>query len=125
MDERIIGITSALSQVVDDTQSAFGNLSLEQLNWKPAENSWSIGQCFEHIIKTNEEFYPEFDKLASGRRKNTLFQTYSPFSGVFGRFLIKAVSEDSKKARAPSKRVVPPSDIVRTLLGALQRISKK
>src|SRR5699024_3656224 len=34
-----------------------------------------------------------------------------PFSGVFGRFLIKAVSEDSKKAKAPSKRVVPPSDI--------------
>jgi hypothetical protein len=81
------------------------------LNWKPAEDSWSVGQCFEHIIKTNAEFYPEFEKLASGSRKNTFFQNYSPLSGYFGRFLIKAVSEDSKKAKAPSKRIVPPSDI--------------
>lgn len=111
MDERITGITSALKQVADDTRATFGTLSSEQLNWKPAENSWSVGQCLEHIIKTNTEFYPEFEKLASGARKNTFFQNYSPFSGLFGRFLIKAVSEDSKKSKAPSKRVVPPSDI--------------
>src|SRR5215213_1209675 len=111
MNERIIGITSALRQVADDARATFGSLSAEQLNWKPSENGWSVGQCFEHIIKTNAEFYPEFDKLARGTRKNTFFQSYSPFSGFFGRFLIKAVSEDSKKAKAPSKRIVPPSDI--------------
>ena len=111
MDERINEITSALRQVADETRAIFGGLSGEQLNWKPSENGWSVGQCFEHIIKTNAEFYPEFDKLASGERKNTFFQSYSPFSGFFGRFLVKAVSEDSKKAKAPSKRIVPPSDI--------------
>jgi hypothetical protein len=111
MDERIAQIQSALRQVADEARVAFGSLSSDQLNWKPGEQSWSIGQCFDHIIKTNTEFYPEFEKLAAGNRKNTFFQHYSPFSGVFGRFLIKAVSEDSKKAKAPSKRVVPPSDI--------------
>ena len=111
MDERINGITSALKQVADDAHATFGGLTSEQINWKPVENSWSIGQCFEHIIKTNEEFYPEFEKLATGTRKNTFFQQYSPFTGFFGRFLISAVSEDSKKAKAPSARIVPPSDI--------------
>ena len=111
MDERISEITSALTQVADDARATFGNLTSEQLNWKPAEKSWSIGQCFEHIIKTNEQFFPEFQKLSGGTRKNTFFQTYSPFSGMMGRFLIKAVSEDSKKAKAPSKAIVPPSDI--------------
>jgi hypothetical protein len=111
MDERITGITSALKQVADDARANFGSLSSEQLNWKPAENCWSVGQCLEHIIKTNQEFYPEFEKLASGSRKNSFFEDYSPLSGVFGRFLIKAVSEDSQKAKAPSKRIVPPSDI--------------
>jgi hypothetical protein len=111
MDERITQITSDLKHVADDARATFGSLSSEQLNWKPAENCWSVGQCFEHIIKTNQEFYPEFEKLASGARKNSFFENYSPFSGVFGRFLIKAVSEDSKKAKAPSKRIVPPSDI--------------
>jgi hypothetical protein len=111
MDQRITGITSALKQVADDARANFGSLSSEQLNWKPSENCWSVGQCLEHVIKTNQEFYPEFEKLASGSRRNSFFETYSPFSGVFGRFLIKAVSEDSKKAKAPSKRIVPPSDI--------------
>lgn len=111
MDERITEITSALTQVAEDARATFGGLSPEQLNWKPAENSWSVGQCFEHIMKTNEQFGPEFEKLASGNRKNTLFQTYSPFTGMMGRFLIRAVSEDSKKAKAPSKAVVPPSEI--------------
>ena len=111
MDERITQITSDLKQVADDAQATFGGLSPEQLNWKPAENSWSVGQCLDHIIKTNEEFYPEFEKLATGSRKNSFLEEYSPFSGFMGRFLINAVTVDSKKTKAPSKRVVPPSDI--------------
>ncbi|MEO8574174.1 MAG: DinB family protein [Pyrinomonadaceae bacterium] len=111
MDERISQITSALTQVVDDARQTFGNLTSEQLNWKPGEKNWSVGQCLEHIIKTNEEFYPEFEKLASGTRKNSFLENYSPLSGFFGRFLIKAVTEDSKKAKAPSKKIVPPSEI--------------
>ena len=116
MDERITGITSALKQVAEDARANFGGLSSEQLNWKPGEKSWSVGQCFEHIIKTNEEFGPEFKRLASGERKNTFFQNYSPFTGFFGRFLIRAVSEDSKKAKAPSKKIVPPSEITADII---------
>jgi hypothetical protein len=97
MDQRIAQITTDLKQVADETQALFGGLSSEQLNWKATADSWSIGQCLEHIIKTNEMFYPEFEKLASGTRKNSLIENYSPLSGFFGRFLIKAVSEDSKK----------------------------
>jgi hypothetical protein len=111
MDERITGITSALKQVAEDARANFGGLSSDQLNWKPGEKSWSVGQCFDHIIKTNEQFYPEFEKLATGARKNNFIESYSPLTGFFGRFLIKAVSEDSKKAKAPSQSIVPPSDI--------------
>jgi hypothetical protein len=111
MDERISQITAALTQVADEARATFGGLTTEQLNWKPAEKSWSVGQCIEHIIKTNEQFYPEFEKLATGKRKNGFIENYSPLTGFFGRFLIRAVSEDSKKAKAPSKKIVPPSDI--------------
>lgn len=111
MDERIKQITSDLKQVADDTQATFGGLSSEQLNHKPEVMSWSIGQCLEHIIKTNEMFYPEFEKLATGKRKNSLIESFSPLSGFFGRYLIKAVSEDSKKTKAPSNAIVPPSKI--------------
>lgn len=111
MDERIRGITSDMSQIAMDAKSAFGGLSREQLNWKPAEKSWTVGQCLDHIIKTNHEFDTEFEKLASGKRQNSFWENWSPLSGWAGRFLITAVSEDFKKAKAPSKRIVPPSEI--------------
>jgi len=111
MDQRIESIISDMNAVADDAKASFGSLSNEQLNWKPAEKSWSVAQCLDHLIKTNEQFYPEFVKLASGNRKNSFIENYSPLTGWAGRFLIKAVSEDSKKAKAPSKAIVPPSDI--------------
>ncbi len=111
MDERITSIISDMQAVAEDARAAFGGLSNEQLNWKPGEKSWSVAQCLDHIIKTNEQFYPEFAKLATGSRKNSFWENVSPLTGWGGRFLIKAVSEDSKKAKAPSKSIVPPSDI--------------
>ncbi len=111
MDERINSVISELKKTTDDASETFGALTPEQLNWKPAEKSWSIAQCLDHLILTNEQFYREFDKLAAGGRKNTFWQNYSPLTGFFGRFLIKAVTEDSKKAKAPSKSIVPPSDL--------------
>ena len=111
MDERINSILSELKRTAEDASETFGVLSAEQLNWKPGEKSWSIAQCLDHLILTNEQFYPEFEKLASGTRKNTFWQNYSPLSGFFGRFLVKAVTEDSKKAKAPSRSIVPPSDL--------------
>jgi hypothetical protein len=121
MDERIESITTDLSQVADDARAAFGALSVEQLNWKPAEKSWSIGQCFDHIIKTNHEFYPEFEKLAAGKRANTFWENWSPLTGWGGRFLINAVTIDSKKAKAPSKKIVPPSDIEADIIDQFAR----
>ncbi len=111
MDDRINSITSQMSEAAASAAADFGHLSAEQFNWKPGEKSWSVGQCIDHIIKTNHQFYPEFDKLAAGSRQNSFWENWSPFSGWGGRFLIKAVSEDSKKAKAPSNDIVPPSDI--------------
>lgn len=111
MDERINYVTNEMEKIAADARESFGALRGDQLNWKPAVNSWSVGQCLDHLILTNEQFYPEFDKITAGTRRNTFWENWSPFTGFFGRFLIKAVSEDSKKAKAPSKSIVPPSDV--------------
>ena len=104
-------VTSQLTAAADDARSAFGKLSPEQLNWKPSETGWSVGQCLEHIIKTNTEFYDDFDLIATGGRTNSVWENWSPMTGFFGRFLIKTLSNDAKKTKAPSKKIVPPSDI--------------
>ena len=111
MNERIEYVKNEMQKLAVVARESFGALSADRLNWKPRADGWSVGQCLEHLILTNEKFYPEMDKLAAGTRKNSFFENWSPFSGFFGRFLIKAVSEDSKKAKAPSKDIVPPSDV--------------
>ena len=111
MNGRVNQVKTDLGEISRDAGESFGSLSGEQLNWKPSADAWSIGQCLEHLIKTNEQFYPEFERLASGNRKNTFWQNYSPFTGIGGRFLINAVSNDSKKSKAPSRNIVPPGEI--------------
>ena len=85
------GISAAITQISDDVQDSFGALSAEQLNWKPAPESWSVGQCLDHLIKSNEEFFPELEGIASGTRKNTFWQNWSPLSGIAGAFLVSTL----------------------------------
>lgn len=100
-----------MAEIAADATSTFGSLSGEQLNWKPAEGSWSVAQCLEHLIKTNLAFGPEFERLAADGRKNTFWQQWSPFSGMAGRFLVNTLKNDSKKVKAPSNSIVPPSEV--------------
>lgn len=129
MDDRIKSIISQMNDAAADAAATFGELSAEQLNWKPAEKSWSVAQCLEHIILTDHEFYPEFEKLASGTRKNSFWENFSPLTGWGGGFLIKSVSEDSKKIKAPSTRIVPPGeiagDIVQQFAQHIAEVNKK
>lgn len=111
MNEKIQNVISQMSAVAEDAKASFGHLSVEQLNWKPSDTGWSVAQCLDHIMKSNHEFDGEFGKLASGTRKNSFWESYSPFTGWAGGFLVKTLATDSKKVKAPTQRIVPPSDL--------------
>jgi len=104
-------IASELEVISADAQTSFGNLSAAQVNWKPSETGWSVGQCFEHLIKSNELFFDELERIASGSRKNSFLESYSPLSGFFGNLLINSLKKDSRKFKAPTQKIVPPSEI--------------
>ena len=110
MPNDIEGVSSRLVQIAEDAQNSFGGLSNEQLNWKPAAESWSIAQCLDHLILSNEEFFPELDKLSAGSRTNTFWQKVSPLSGISGAFLVSTLKKDNQKVKTIPK-MTPPSDI--------------
>jgi len=111
MNDEVENLTSELNKISDDAQGKFGNLSAEQINWRPSAEGWSVGQCFEHLIKTNKLFYDELDKIGSGARKNSFWENWSPLTSFGGKFLIKSLKSDARKFKAPSKAIVPPSEI--------------
>ena len=111
MNNRIDEVTSEMRIAGDDALRSFGQLTNEQLNWKPSEKGWSVAQCLDHLIKSNVEFDDDWPKLHAGNRESSFVEKWSPLTGFWGRFLIKSLSNDAKKVKAPSKSIVPPSEI--------------
>ena len=62
-----------LNQLAENTKKTFGHLSAKQLNWKPNAKNWSIGQCFEHLIVTNNLYFPNIQKVIDGKHRNNFF----------------------------------------------------
>jgi hypothetical protein len=100
-----------LQKISADALEKFGNLSSEQINWRPSGDDWSVGQCFEHLIKTNELFYGDLNKIADGTRHSFFLESYSPLSGFFGNLMISSLKKDERNFKAPSPKIVPPSEI--------------
>jgi hypothetical protein len=54
---------SITADVYKETKE-FLKLSHHQLNWRPSEKRWSVGECFEHLIRTNGKYIPEYQKYS-------------------------------------------------------------
>jgi hypothetical protein len=109
MNKRIEEVTAELQKTADDARATFGSLSSEQLNWKPAEKNWSIAQCFDHLLTTHSLYFPLFERLAARNVKQTSWESYSPLSGFFGRFLIKSMRPENEKKMKTTARAQPSS----------------
>jgi DinB superfamily len=87
--------------VADETQRVFGRLSGEQVNWKPSEGEWSIGQCFDHLIISNRPYVQLFEEILTGRRRQRAWERMPLLPRLFGRLLINTLRPDSgRKAKA-------------------------
>ncbi len=104
-------IIPELEKIAADVQTTFGSFSAQQINWRPDAEGWSVGQCFEHLIKTNELFYGELEKITRGTRQNSFWENWSPLSSFGGKFLIKSLRSDKKKFKVPTQRIAPPSTV--------------
>jgi hypothetical protein len=100
-----------LSAINEETRTRFGGLDGAALNFKPSADAWSVGQCFEHLILTNDNMLSVLMPVVEGRHRNSFFQQWSPFTKFFGSMLIKVLRNDAKKAKAPSPAIVPPSTV--------------
>jgi len=76
-------------------------LSVEQLNWKPRPESWSVGQCLEHLCLTGEVYLAPIAQALNNQQRSPV-ETITP--GWFGAWFIRsyiAPSPVTRKAVAP------------------------
>jgi len=90
----------------------FSSLTTQQLNWKPAPKSWSIGQCLEHIIIANSLYFPTLEKIIEGKYQMSFWEKRSLLSNFFGKFFVKTLQEEPKTRMKTTKVFLPStSDI--------------
>jgi len=95
-------ILDEVEAVAKDTEAIFGRLNAEQINWKPNADAWSIGQCFDHLLTTNREYFSQMDRVIKKEKSTTMWQRAPFLPGFFGKIVIGVVDPASvKKIKAP------------------------
>jgi len=75
----------------------FGELSNEQLNWKPHPATWSIAQNIDHLIVINETYFPVIDSIRKGTYRAPFISKIGFIVSFVGTTVLKAVQPDRKK----------------------------
>jgi hypothetical protein len=89
--------TRNIDQLTEAFKSTFGHLTPEQLNWKPAPQTWSIAENLNHLIVVNETYYPIIDAIRKGTYR-------TPFTAKFG-FMVNFLGKTVLQAVQPDRRV--------------------
>ena len=110
MNEESTKIVGELEKIAADAQKSFGALTAGQINWRPPAGAWSVGQCFEHLIKSNASYFPEFDKVIAGARQNSLLEQWSPLTSFAGKLLLDSLRAEGRKVKTIDK-MSPPSEV--------------
>jgi uncharacterized damage-inducible protein DinB len=129
--------TLTLTQIYDEAEAVavdakvlFGHLNSEQLNWKPAADSWSVAQCLDHLISINHDYHPVFDRILKGEYRKTFLHGMPFLPTIFGRLMVKALSPDSQRklkapgAARPSSSSIDPQIVDRFIAHQRETLSK-
>lgn len=104
-------LISAANDIAAEAKTTFGRLSPSQLNWKPSAERWSVAQCFDHLLTSNNGYFPIIEGVLAGH-KPRLWQRMPVLPGLAGKLLIKSLDPKStRRIKAPKKFQPAQSDI--------------
>lgn len=81
---------------------AFAGLRADQLTWSVSRDRWSIAQCLDHLIVSNERYFPVLDRLNEDAFRPSFWERWSPFSKSIGRNMVAMLGPQVKRSfKAP------------------------
>jgi DinB family protein len=105
-------VGTELHAIARDTQSLFGRLDERQFNWRPDRASWSVAQCFDHLLNVNREMFQAVDAATDCARPRTVWQRLPVLPGVFGRMLIRSQAPEAKRKFTAPRKAEPASSAI-------------
>ena len=110
--EHLAGLIGAVKAITAGTVARFPGLTVQQLNWKSVPDQWSVAQCFDHLVTANNAFFPIFEKILSGEKRHTFWESLPWLPAIWGKMVIKAVNPKSTRKRKAPKIFHPSSSRV-------------
>ncbi len=121
---------SRIDAVTEQVHALGGNLASEQLNHKPRPTVWSVAQTLDHIMTTNQSYFPMLDKLVLDEFDLPIHGKLPLLRRFFGRFILKGVSPSREKKMTtfpiwePSASQLP-DDIVQRFRGHQAKLKSR
>jgi len=107
MNQELPALIAAANAIAADAERTFGHLDGEQLNWKPRADQWSVAQCFEHLIKINSAYAPQFRLIEQGAYAPTWRAHVPVLARFFGSMILRAVQPGSPRKFKAARHVEP------------------
>ena len=102
MSSELDKLIGSVRTIAEDARTSFGSLSAEQLNWKPSAERWSVAQCFDHLLVSNQGYLPIIESVRNGTKKTRFVERLPVLPGLAGKLLIKSLDPvTGRKLKAP------------------------
>lgn len=102
---------SEASLAKDDVKNSFLQIREEELNWKPTEEQWSVGELLDHIIVTNSHYITRFESIAAGDHNNPFGARFRYLSDFFGKSVLKSVDPENTR-KLKTVRIFHPKQTI-------------
>ena len=109
MNQELSRLIDDLHAVATDAGSSFGQLTTQQLNWKPSPDEWSVAQCLDHLIASNKGFIPIIQEIKRGEYKHSLKERVPVLPRFFGSLVLNAVKPETQRKLKATKPFQPSS----------------
>ena len=96
-DTHMVKLITQIEKNTECYVETFGQLSIEQLNWKPNSKSWSIAQNMNHLIVMNNTYFPTIESIQKGTYKTPFLSKFDFIVSFFGNMILKSVQPNRKK----------------------------
>jgi hypothetical protein len=107
--EAVRPLAASFLAATAEAESLASHLNRRELYWRPAADSWSIGECLHHLAVTNGTYTRRIERVLAAARPQPARAplTYGLFGNWFVRFMEPPVR---RKVQAPAVFLPPPED---------------
>jgi hypothetical protein len=112
-------LADEFATIARETAAVFGGLAATQLNWQPHAASWSVAQCFDHLLKADHQMLQAIGGALDRAAARSIWQRLPLWPRLFGWMLISSQAPGGKQkftapvSAQPASSDLPPDTIER------------